>query len=84
MLRYNVYRTAEEVMKDLIMFYKDHGGRSPRSIEKELRKKPDKTEEEKNLITHSYRLHIKAAKFFESYADAWQTAIAAGEAEHTT
>ena len=84
MFRHNVYKTAEEVMKDLIMFYKDHGGRSPRSIEKELRKKPDKTEEEKDMVTHSYRLQTNAARFFESYGDAWQTAIAAGEAEHTT
>ena len=81
MLRHNVYKNSEEVMKDLIMFYKDHGGRSPRSIEKELRKRADKTEVEKDLVTHSYRLQTNAARFFESYGDAWQTAVATAEAE---
>lgn len=67
MLKYNVYGTADKVTKEFVQLHKDH---APISVEKEQRKKPFKTEEEKNLTTHCYRLHTKAAKLFDSCFEA--------------
>lgn len=82
MVRRNVYGSAEAVMEDLIQYYKDHGGKSPKSIEKKLRKiqSDNRTLEQKELLRDSYALQSNSRKYFESFQWAWKAAVAAATA----